>query len=250
MAPKDKKPKAPPEPPSCWVAVDERMKESVRLDEGTVVSLRAGRPSAVRGKEALAGGRYRLAYEIVHADSPAGWGLLLGVCSANAQAGQKASAGIKAIFGQTERPPFAQHSHATAWGLCPSSGQLVRTDDAAKGLFDGAAQSKPIFEKPMKSYRQTTGTTVVLELSLPPLDPEQAALAKRSFSTNLHPLHKRGGPTGAAAARVPTLSFSINGGPLVDSGVHGLPESLYPWVMLAREGDAVSLVSLERFDDE
>jgi len=108
------------------------------------------------------------------------------------------------------------------------------------------------------------GTTVVFEVDVPAHGLEASSIVRRDFDVSLHPLAARRfypkhmeemlkrdvrHMTGSPVARKPSLSFSINGGEMVPTGVT-VPSAVYPWVLLGWEGDAVTLVKVETIDEE
>ena len=235
--------------------VDDKCKPHVLLAEGAVTHLAGSRCAAVRGKEPLASGVYRLSYQITSSSSPAGYGIVLGVCScedpdSSAAAANRAKT-IQDDSGLTGSFVFSPFGRTNGWGLSPSTGRLVRTDTLTNdGIFDGGKLGKELTDVPMKHARTASGMIVVIELTLPALDSEAAAIARRNFSQTLHPLDMRKsrqpalGQTGYGS-----MAFSVNGGPMVDAGVLSLPTTLYPWVAVTREGDAVNLASIEKLSD-
>jgi hypothetical protein len=153
---------------------------------------------------------------------------------------------------------FSKHGHAVAWGFCPKRGRLVSAPGMMQGHFAGGTMGKAIV--PVDEHDRPRGgklppkSTVVVEVNLLELDEVQSDLFKRDFACSLHPLDVRGanrldattGLAPAAPGGRRALSFSINGSELVDAGV-SLPPAVFPWVMLAWEGDAITLVSVEKF---
>lgn len=212
----------------------------------TIMHGRAGQSDAARHKEPLAKGRNRITYRI--ASRSTGFGMLLGVCDGAAweQAPAYASDITRSIFGKPDKKPLPREW--AAWGLCPSSGKLVRAHDVCKGHLAGGLVDKQLAPKPKTG--SVRGMTVVVECSISPLDPssQEAATLRRGFSRTLHPLDMRGARHGTPARRPNTLSISVNGSKLVEADV-ALPDVVYPWVLLTWEGDAVTLVGVERLGD-
>lgn len=205
MAPKKEKgPVAPPEPPSVWQPLNAKSKDFLQCSDGRVTHFRHG-VDAVRGKQALGAGSYRIIYELSNAGSSAGFGLIVGVCAdpGECDAGPTtgASKQIHDIFHQSKNSTFATYSHQYGWGIAPSSGRLVTTSDLAKGVYDGAQIGKPIHEVPMQAVRIATGMSIAMELHLPALDETDAAVSRRTFQTGLNPLDMRGGARSPTAAR-------------------------------------------------
>ena len=262
MAPKEKKPKEPEPPPSLWVPLDPSRKEYVTCLDNLVTHNRNG-CDAVRGKQALAGGCFRLIYEIAPASS-AGFGVAVGVCAhvydpPPAELMEEGKKDKKKVappaappYDVPSKTPFITTSHANAWGFCPSNGQLLSAEDVRRGLFDGATLGgDQIFPVPMREIRCAAGMQIAIELYLPALDPLDAAMARRTFTTGLNPLDMRGrlASEDSLSALRPSLGFRINGGTLVDSGVRSLPPAVYPWASFTRDGDAVTLMSIEKVDE-
>jgi len=263
MAPKkNDKVKEPEAPPSVWMPLNPAKKEMISCI-GAVATHRRNGSDAVRGKLPLAGGRFRLLYEVTSPASSAGFGLVVGVCSdvfsppaPAADEGKKdkkkgGGAPPPLPYDVPSKTPFVASSHNGGWGFCPSNGRIAITDDAAtKGLFDGVHLGKQIHDVPMSSVRSAHGMSVAVELYIPPYDPIDAAMSRRRFNTSLHPIDMRRQPMESLATRRPYLGFRINGGDLIDSGVQSLPSAVYPWVCFGRDGDCVALVSMEKMDEE
>ena len=246
MAPKKAaKPKAVVENPSAWVPAPLSDPFLLRDGPSTIVHTRTGNSDAARHKEPLSKGLNRITYHLKTTSSHVGYGMIIGLCDGAAweQAPQNASNLIQSIFGKPEKrgvPP-----QWAAWGLCPSSGKLIRAHDVSKGHMQGAMVDKQLTPKPKSGTVE--GMTIVVEANMSPLDPssQEAATQRRGFSRTLHPLDMRGARYGQAARLPNTLAFSIDGGEFVEADVT-LPDTVYPWVLLTWEGDAVTLVSYER----
>ena len=265
MAPKaEKKPKEPDPPPSAWMPLNPQRKEFVAC-LGAVVRHNRNGCDAVRGKQALSGGRFRLIYEISPADT-AGFGICVGVCAhvhdpppaepveeGGKDKKKKVAAPAPLPYDVPSKTPFVTTSLSSAWGYCPSSGQLMSTDDVRKGLFEGSGLlgGSRIHPVPMRTVRCAAGMEVAIELYLPALDPVDAAMARRTFATGLNPLDMRRvrASEDSLAALRPSLGFRINGGELVDSGVQSLPPAVYPWASFTRDGDTVTLRSIEKVEE-
>ncbi len=244
MAPKKKGDKAKKEkveegPPPLWVPAPSAV-DSTKRDGTTITHLRAGRQDAVRGVHAMTTGQHRLTYTINSVSSQKGYGLLLGVCDAAAweASEQRASALAQGIVPSKDRSCVPREF--VAWGLCPSSGRLMRTGDLCKGHMQGATVGQELAPKP--GSKGVCGMTVVVEVNMTTNEPssQEAAWGRRTFSKSLHPLDMRGARHGEPARRPSTLSFSVNGGPFVEADVT-LPTAVWPWVLLGWEGDAVTL---------
>jgi len=252
MAPKGKEKKAtgPPEPPSCWQPLNPAKREFVSCIDAEASHCRNG-TDAVRGKQALAAGRFRLVFEVSPASS-AGFGMIVGVCS-QLVVEENGKVAIPPVeYTGPMMPSFVTSSQACAWGFCPSTGQLASVADVTKGLYDGARLGRQLHETPMRAVRAAAGMSIAMEVFVPAYDPADAAIARRTFATGLHPLDMRGrqpGTDDTLEAPRPSLGFRINGGELVDSGVQSLPPAVYPWVSLGCQGDKVTLVSIEKMDE-
>jgi len=256
MAPKkEKKKKEPPPPPSVWTPATPSAAPWVICDLGAVTGLRAGTHAVVRGKEPLCSGHFRLVYEVTRCDNPAGYGLLIGVCSCSS-ANDPSAVSASKTASTLAVDSFNTGGHAVAWALCPSTGKLVTTHETGRGAYDGATQGTQLMEVPMASKRNTQGMNIVIEIFLPAYeDNQQSAIAQRTYSRSLHPLVMRHAAMIDKEQRSfahgrPSMAFSIDGGELIDAGVPVLPSALYPWVMLGREGDCVTLASIERLDSD
>ena len=261
MAPK-KEAKAPPDPPSDWVARDRSKPHLLCVDEN-LTHTRCGNADIARGKSLLHNGLFRITYEITHASAPTCADIILGVCDAGAwQAGAGDAAAaemIKAALGEGSEGKFvwARHSQLAAWGIEAKSGCLITTSDVTKGKYNGAQLGKLLVpEEQLVNPRCAipVKSTVVLECDLLELDPQSVDILRHSFSYRLHPLELRGAsednmpPSFAAVPRGRrTLRFSINGGEMVDAGVV-LPQAVFPWVMLSWEGDSIALKAVEKFN--
>ena len=142
MAPKEKKAKEPEAPPSDWVARQSSAEFMACLD-GCVTHLRSGRADAVRGKQLLAQGLFRLTFEVTHTSSPDANDLLIGVCDAAAWSTEESREGVNSAhellqgaFGQSSGrlwQTFGRHGHAVAWGFEPKTGRVVSTSDVCAG---------------------------------------------------------------------------------------------------------------------
>jgi hypothetical protein len=274
MAPKkDKKVKEPEPPPSEWVARSQS-KEWMQCIEGAVTHLRAGRPDAVRGKTLLAQGKFKLAYEVTHSTSSNAQDILLGVCDASAWAAEESKDGITAAtealqnaLGQSSGrrwQTFGRHGHAAAWGFEPRTGRLVTSPDVNCGKRAGGILGKCCVPNEVDEagrpllYAFPRKSTVVFEIELPELSDQHFEIARRAFSTGLHPLNA-GALRGREAIEPPaapaappghrTLAVSLNGGPFVDCGI-ALPPAVFPWVMLTWQDDQVTLVSCEKCEGQ
>ena len=234
-------------------------------NETVVTHLRAGRADAVRAKPLLAQGRFRITYEITHSSSPVAQDMLLGVCDATAWStgddkDVSAHDMIEALFSEQKlkHSTFSKHGHAVAWGFDPKRGRVVSAPGITHGTYAGGQYGKALVDvddlgRP-RAPKLPPKTIVMVEVDLLELDEVNSDLFRRDFACSLHPLGMRGaskldpsmGISPAAPGGRRTLSFSINGGELIDSGV-SLPPAVFPWVMLTWEGDKITLVSVEKF---
>lgn len=269
MAPKEKKKAEPALPPSDWVA-REASKEWMGCAEGAVTHLRAGKADAVRGKQLLANGHFRVTFEVTHTSSTDAQDMLIGVCDAAAWSSEESKAGVSAAgetlqkaFGHeggAKWQTFGRHGHAVGWGFEPKTGRLVTTPDVSCGRFAGGMMGKALVAnetddagRPMK-WSFPRKSTVVLECNMLELDEARYEIQRRSFGSTLHPLQAgalRGHDAVAPPVKVTpqerrTLSVSVNGSPFIEAGV-ALPPAVFPWVMLTWQGDTVTMVACERF---
>lgn len=230
----------------------------VDIQGGLIRHMRGGTVDIARGTNHLCNGRFRIEFVIrAAAHSARGFGIIIGVSDAECPVW-----GYTATDALPETAPRRINSLKpfSSWGFDPSSGCLISSSDPNKGRFGGTTVGMEMVER--SSGGAIAGTTVVIEADVPPLlTKEQVVLTRRHFSTALHPLEKErnfprhmrhvssrtvAGLADTQKARSSSLTFSINGGDPVDTGVR-LPESgVFPFVHLTGEGDAVELLSITK----
>ena len=118
--------------------------------------------------------------------------------------------------------------------------------------YDAIHMGKPI-----------AGTTITVECDIPAHPTvEDAAIARRNFSSRLHPLDaERAFPLHmqsmksrsvqhltSPVVRPSSLAFRINGSELLRTNVQLPAGGVYPWVLLTSDGDDVTLVSVTAHD--
>lgn len=218
----------------------------------TLEHSRGGHSDAAHGAVPITEGHHRITYRIQRAMSTSAFGMVLGVadCSVWDPPLAMASKEIHAIFNQGG-PPLVTPQRV-AWGLCPSSGRLIETHDVRAGHLQGAKVGQQLAGSEQNLRQSAVGATVVVEVNMMAHDEDTAGIARRDFDSTFHPLTL--GITGSRRKEPPppqrynTLAFSINGGELVQADVR-LPAAVWPWVLLNWEGDAVTLVGVDRLDD-
>ena len=284
MAPKkEKKEKAPPPPPSFWVS-NARCIENFSMNHGTLRTLRTGRPSVARGAIQLQEGKHRITYRINATGSRRGFGIVLGISDVeapcwselplpdpNAEPDKKdAKKDKKDKKGGAEPPPPKPkpRNPFVAWGIVPSTGKFIATADAKHGGTPGVAQvfydQSEVLSASLNGTQNIEGMTIVLEVMLSSTDRAESSLTRRSFAASLHPLAApRSYPihleplqrvgvqhlTGPIVGSRSSLSYSINGGAMIDTGAT-LPSALWPWVHSSWQGDSIELVSMETETDD
>jgi hypothetical protein len=257
MAPK----KAAPPPPvdtytgPRWVPPADGSEQWFQSEGGTTRHIRAGAADIARGSTLIKEGHWRIEYRINRAQhNMRGFGIVLGVTDAEAPA-------------WADTPPAPGQRKAgkpfVAWGICPSSGRLIRAPDPKMGRFGGATLGDVMVVR--KAGEPVAGMTITVDVEMQQHHTtEDAAVARREYSGALHPLDvRREFPlhlksltmrnvhqlTGMPVAKPSSLTISVNGGKPVDADVR-LPEAgVYPWMLLTGEGDEVTLMSVKRLDD-
>ena len=266
----------------AWVPFAESIKWLV-VEGGRTRHVRpASGNDTARGVHHLKEGHWRIEYRVTMA-SRGGQGVILGVADVDAPAWSqkpvddeeegdgkkdaKKDAKKKDKKGaEPEAPPkFKPRKPAVAWGVCTSTGRLVSTHHPCVGRFGGANVGEPLVEL----KRGTDEMTVVIDCEIPQRPTSvDAIMSRREFTSGLHPLDaprdlplhlrpmaKRSveeltGAPGLPVTKQASLSFSINGGELLPTGVR-LPEAgVYPWALLTGEGDEVQLVSMTKLSGE
>ena len=167
--------------------------------------------------------------------------------------------------GAEEVPKHLPSRPSVAWGVCPGSGKFLQTHDVRVGHMGGAYLNYEVNENSGTPHKVVEGTVVVFEIDLSSGQSEEtSAVVKRDFQHGLHPLAARrlypkhlepmmqrdiGRMIGSPVATKATMAYTIDGGPMVQTGV-SLPPAVYPWILLSYEGDAVTLLKVESIDED
>lgn len=231
--------------------------EWLEVDANRIRHIRGGASDAARGTHQIQNGRFTITYRVNHAaHRVTGFGIVLGVADMTGAAWETPPPG---------GPATAKHKPikpTVAWGVCPSSGKVIQTHNANIGCYGGAQQlGWSLIDRHMG--KPIAGTTITVECDIPAHPTvEDAAIARRNFSSRLHPLDaERAFPLHmqsmksrsvqhltSPVVRPSSLAFRINGSELLRTNVQLPAGGVYPWVLLTSDGDDVTLVSVTAHD--
>ena len=242
----------------AWVASSRSM-DFLAIEEDLVRHLRGGRTDVARGANPVAAGRHKITFEIKDTGSSRGFGIAVGVADASAPLWSEPLPveGICFPLPKYGEPGFKPSPPAVAWGFCPGTRKFIESVDGKSGLMEGA---RLIERAGHPTQTPVVGQRIEFMIDRPSHSSQEASIALRDVGQRhgyhgLHPLAQRRAyprhlqqtqpglsrsPNGSGALTSPQLSFSVDGGEVVPTGVQ-LPEAVFPWVMLGWEGDAVTV---------
>ena len=230
----------------------------------TVRHKRHGIADTVRGTNLIHDGHFRVEYRInAAAHGSSGFGIVIGVTDAEAPAWKE---GPPAASGPGK--PKLDGRATVAWGLCPSSGRLIETNDPHKGRFDGATVGEELTARRRSGAGGAgiAGMTIAIECDIPAHQTHESEVSsKRNYAHALHPLDaRRNFPlhmeslqarsvhalTGSPVSKPSWLAFSVDGGEMIRTNVRLPACGVYPWVLVTGEDDEVTMTAFKKLSPD